>query len=59
MITDRTRKFFAVILLFLLIVVPFIDWKLGAVMWMCKSWHLEGKDNEDDEEEEEEGNHRS
>jgi hypothetical protein len=35
MITDKTRKFFAVILLLLLIGVPFIDWRLGAVMWMC------------------------
>jgi energy-coupling factor transporter transmembrane protein EcfT len=32
---DKTRKFFAVILLILLIIVPFIDWRLGAVMWMC------------------------
>ena len=29
------RKFFAVILLVLLIGLPFIDWKLGAVLWMC------------------------
>jgi hypothetical protein len=35
MITDKTRKLFAVILLALLIIVPFIDWRLGAVMWMC------------------------
>lgn len=30
-----TRKIFAVILLAILIIVPFIDWKLGAVFWMC------------------------
>ena len=30
-----TRKIFAVILLVLLIGVPFLDWKLGAVLWMC------------------------
>jgi hypothetical protein len=30
-----TRKIFAAILLVLLIGVPFIDWKVGAVLWMC------------------------
>ncbi len=29
------RKFFAAALLILLLGVPFIDWKLGAVLWMC------------------------
>ena len=29
------RKFSAVVLLVLLIGVPFVDWKLGAVLWMC------------------------
>jgi hypothetical protein len=29
-----TRKFFAVILLVLLLGLPFIDWRLGAVLWM-------------------------
>ena len=61
---DKTRKFFAVILLILLIIVPFIDWRLGAVMWMCawlvfifqklfsrQDWNL--GDNEEKEEEEE------
>ncbi|MEN8134652.1 MAG: hypothetical protein ABFS18_03835 [Thermodesulfobacteriota bacterium] len=28
------RRIGAGILLFLLIVVPFLDWRLGAVMWM-------------------------
>lgn len=32
--TRTTRKIFAVILLVLLLVVPFINWKLGAVFWM-------------------------
>ena len=31
----KTRKIFAAILLVLLIGVPFLDWKLGAVLWMC------------------------
>ena len=59
-----TRKFFAVILLILLIVVPFIDWRLGAVMWMCawlvfifqnllskQKWNLGDKEDEEEEEE--------
>ena len=29
------RKISALILLFLLLVVPFINWRLGAVLWMC------------------------
>jgi hypothetical protein len=29
------RKFGAWLLLFLLIVVPFINWQLGALVWMC------------------------
>ncbi len=33
--SKTTRKIFAAILLVLLIVLPFIDWKLGAVMWIC------------------------
>jgi len=65
MITDKTRKFFTVILLLLLIVVPFIDWRLGAVMWMCawlvfifqnlfsrQNWHFGDRNNEDDKENE-------
>ena len=33
--TQPTRKIFAAILLVLLIGLPFIDWKLGAVLWIC------------------------
>ena len=33
--SQTTRKICAAILLVLLIGVPFIDWKLGAVLWMC------------------------
>jgi len=33
--TRAKRKIFAIILLVLLIGVPFWDWKLGAVLWMC------------------------
>ena len=29
------RKAGAWIILILLIVVPFFDWRLGAVLWMC------------------------
>ncbi len=29
------RKIGAWIILFLLLVVPFINWRLGAVLWMC------------------------
>ena len=32
--TRTTRKIFAVILLVLLLVVPFFNWKLGAIFWM-------------------------
>jgi len=57
-----TRKIFAVIILVLLIGVPFIDWKLGAVLWMCAwlvfifqnlfpqhNWKL-GQENEEEDE---------
>ncbi|MFC1523314.1 hypothetical protein ACFL6N_00850 [Thermodesulfobacteriota bacterium] len=50
------RKFFAAMLLSLLLVVPFVNWRLGALMWMCawlvfifqnvfsrKGWHIGGK----------------
>ncbi len=69
MINDKTRKLFAVILLILLIIVPFIDWRLGAVMWMCvwlvfifqnllsrQTWNIgnkEEEDNDDDKEDKE------
>jgi ABC-type transport system involved in cytochrome bd biosynthesis fused ATPase/permease subunit len=56
------RKIFAGILLTLLIVVPFINWQLGAVLWMCawlvfifqnifsrRTWKLGDSQNEDDE----------
>jgi ABC-type transport system involved in cytochrome bd biosynthesis fused ATPase/permease subunit len=33
--SKNTRKIFAVILLVLLIGLPFINWKLGAVLWIC------------------------
>jgi len=33
--SQTTRKLFAVILLVLLLGVPFINWKLGALLWMC------------------------
>lgn len=35
LMTQQTRKIFAIIILVLLIGVPFWDWKLGAVLWMC------------------------
>ena len=62
--SKTTRKIFAVILLIILIGLPFIDWKLGAVLWMC-AWlififqNISPKhdwkfgDNDDDEDEEE------
>ena len=56
------RKIFAGILLALLIVVPFINWRLGAVLWMCawlvfifqnifsrRSWKFGKIKNEDEE----------
>jgi hypothetical protein len=33
--SQTTRKIFAIILLVLLLGLPFIDWKLGALLWMC------------------------
>jgi hypothetical protein len=66
MITNKKRKFFAVILLILLIAVPFINWQLGALMWMCawlvfifqnilsrQTWNLGDKGDEENDEEEE------
>ena len=57
--STTTRKLFAVILLVLLIGLPFIDWKLGAVLWMCAwlififqklfpkhNWRFEEEDDE-------------
>ena len=29
------RRILAAVILILLVVVPFLDWKLGAVLWMC------------------------
>ena len=53
------RKIAAVIILLLLLGIPFINWRLGAVLWMCawlvfilqnifvrRNWHL-GVKNED------------
>jgi len=58
--TLTTRKILAVILLFLLLVLPFINWRFGAFLWMCawltyifqnlfarNKWKL-GKENEED-----------
>ncbi|KPJ99891.1 MAG: hypothetical protein AMJ60_03485 [Desulfobacterales bacterium SG8_35] len=63
--SQTARKISAAVLLVLLIGVPFIDWKLGAVLWMCAwlififqnlfpghSWKF-GDENAEDEEEEE------
>jgi uncharacterized MAPEG superfamily protein len=60
------RKFAAAVLLLLLIGVPFLNWRLGAVLWMCawlifilqnlfarRNWHL---GNEEEEEENSENN---
>ena len=33
--SQTKRRVFAAILLIILIGVPFLDWKLGAVLWMC------------------------
>jgi hypothetical protein len=33
--SSNVRRISAAILLVVLIVVPFWDWKLGAVLWMC------------------------
>ena len=57
------RRIAAGVLLLLLIVVPFIDWRLGAVMWMSawlvfileklfsrREWHL-GEDDESNDQE--------
>jgi len=30
-----TRKVLAAIILILLVGLPFIDWKLGALLWIC------------------------
>lgn len=37
--TRGKRKIGAMVLLVLLIAVPFWDWKLGAVLWMC-AWFV-------------------
>ena len=63
-IENVLRKTIAAILLVVLIGVPFINWRLGAVLWMCAwlvfifqklfarpSWTLE--ENKDEEEEQE------
>lgn len=63
--TRTTRKIFAVILLVLLVVVPFINWKLGAVFWMSawivyifqnmfsrQNWRVLEEDDEEEKPEE-------
>jgi hypothetical protein len=63
--TRTTRKIFAVILLVLLLVVPFFNWKLGAMFWMSawmvyifqnmfsrRNWKLMEEDDEVEELEE-------
>jgi hypothetical protein len=55
------RKIAAGILLALLLIVPFINWRLGAVLWMCawlvfilqntfarRRWHLGTRDEDED-----------
>ncbi|MBU0728674.1 MAG: hypothetical protein KKE17_10540 [Proteobacteria bacterium] len=29
------RKFFAATLLVMLVIIPFINWRIGALLWMC------------------------
>jgi ABC-type transport system involved in cytochrome bd biosynthesis fused ATPase/permease subunit len=63
--SQTVRRFSALVILVLLVVVPFIDWKLGAVLWMCawlvfifqnlftkQKWKF-GKENNDEDEESE------
>ena len=62
-----SRKIGAWILLILLLVVPFINWRLGALLWMC-AWvtyicqgvfnrnPIEHHYREDEDEDEEAGN---
>ena len=33
--SQTKRRILAAILLIILIGVPFLDWRLGAVLWMC------------------------
>jgi ABC-type transport system involved in cytochrome bd biosynthesis fused ATPase/permease subunit len=59
--SKTARKIFAAILLVLLIGLPFINWKLGAVLWICAwlvfifqnllghHWKTEKTAEEDDE----------
>jgi len=60
--SKTTRKIFAFILLVVLIGVPFINWRLGAVLWMCvwlififqnlypsHNWKLGDDSDQDDE----------
>lgn len=62
--SQTIRKISAAIILIFLIGVPFLDWKLGAVLWMCawlvfifqklysgQNWKLgENKDPKDEQE---------
>ena len=62
-VSHNKRRVFAAIILILLLVVPFIDWKLGAVLWMCawlvfifqslysrRNWRIGGTENKTNEE---------
>ena len=55
------RKISAAILLVILIGVPFLNWRLGAVLWMCawlvfifqnllsrQNWNLHGKKKDEE-----------
>jgi hypothetical protein len=59
------RKLAAAVLLLLLIGVPFLNWRLGAVLWMCawlifilqnlfsrRNWNLGNKEEEQEEDSE-------
>jgi hypothetical protein len=65
-VSQIKRRVFAAIILILLIVVPFLDWRLGAVLWMCawlvfifqnlysrRNWRFGGMDNKTKEEQQE------
>jgi hypothetical protein len=52
------RKIGAIIILFLLLVVPFLNWRIGAILWMsawltyifqglAKGWAFRGKKKDD------------
>lgn len=62
--SKNIQRISAIILLVILIGVPFLDWKLGAVLWMCawlvfifrnlysgQTWNLGEKEEQEDEHE--------